>query len=183
MKKWIVRAASVYVFNVVILLLIGWLVPNVRVGWAAVGAALVLTIVALTLKPMLTRVFRGAAAKSSSARTAVGEKTVQYALVFLVELIVWVLTVWFSGVRVDGFFWGYVIPPVLLLVAWVIYDQIDDRVEAKTGALYDTVQSKVRGGAAPQPAPASSESEGTRAGRDELNDGLTPEQRRMLDNL
>ncbi len=187
MKNWLVRVLSLYVFNVVVLLIIGWVTP-VSVGWAVLWAALVLTAASLALKPLLLRVFRGAAAKSASSRTKVGEKTVQYVLVFVVELIVWVLTVWFSGVRVTDWFWGYALPPVLLLIAWVIYDRIDDRVEAKAAALYDAVEAKVGGTqASASDAPAAPETPAnaaaTSAARDELNDGLTPEQRRMLDEL
>lgn len=184
MKKWAVRAVSLYVFNVVVLLLIGWLMSSVSVGWNALWAAVILTLATLALKPTLLKVFRGAAAKSTQTRTKVGEKVVQYVLVFVVELIVWVLTVLLSGVNVHGWFWGYVLPPVYLLIAWVIYDVIDDRVEAKAGAVFDSVQSKVKGGrvsSADASAPAASSQ--TAAAREELKDGLTPEQRRMLNDL
>ncbi|MGL3149514.1 hypothetical protein ACSS7Z_04065 [Microbacterium sp. A82] len=180
MKKWLVRAVSLYVFNVAALLLIGLIMRSVQVGWHALWAAVVLTLATLALKPLLLKLFRQSAAKSASARTRFGEKLVQYVLVFVVELIVWVLTVIFSGVAVHGWFWGYVLPPVYLLIAWVIYDQIDDRIEAKTGAVIGSVRSKMTGTTASDsmpPSPAAS------SGRAELNDGLTPEQRRMLDNL
>lgn len=179
MKNGIVRFVSLYAFNVVVLLLIG-LLPSVRVGLHALWAGVILTLAALFLKPALAGAFRKRAARSAGERTRAGEKVVQYALVYLVELIIWVLTVWLSGVSVRGFFWGYVLPPLALLIGWVIYDQIDDRVRAKAGQLYDGVRTKVRGGAAPTQAPESAQ---TRAGRAELDDGLTAEQRRMLDDL
>ncbi len=106
----------------------------------------------------------------------------QYALVYVVELIIWVLTVWLSGVSVAGFFWGYVLPPLGLLLGWVIYDQVDDRLHAKASEVYDTVQARVQGSRSGSATPAP-ESPQTSAGRAELKDGLTPEQRRMLDNL
>lgn len=188
MKNWIVRAVSLYVFNVVVLLLIGLLMSSVSVGWNALWAAVILTVATLALKPTLLKVFRGAASKSAQTRTKVGEKVVQYVLVFIVELIAWVLTVWLSGVDVRGWFWGYVLPPLYLLLAWVIYDQVDDRIEARTGAVFDTVQSKVKGGRASTAGAAdasasTTQSRSTAAGREELHDGLTPEQRRMLDEL
>ncbi|MES2867434.1 MAG: hypothetical protein V4703_11860 [Actinomycetota bacterium] len=188
MKNWIVRAVSLYVFNVVVLLLIGLLMSSVSVGWNALWAAVILTLATLALKPTLLRMFRGAASKSAQTRTKVGEKVVQYVLVFIVELIVWVLTVWLSGVDVHGWFWGYVLPPLYLLIAWVIYDLVDDRIEARAGAVFDTVQSKVKGGRASTTGSADATaseppSAATRAAGDELADGLTPEQRRMLDEL
>jgi len=179
MKTWIVRFASLYAFNLVVLLLLGLLVPGVTVGWSALWASIILTAATVWLKPVISKAFTGAARRSASQRTAAGDKLVQYGIVFLVELIIWLLVVIFSGVRVHGFFWGWVIPPVALLLAWIVYDRIDDRVEARTAALYDRATGRV-------PGPASGSSGPTAAGRAgaaELQDGLTPEQRRMLDEL
>lgn len=189
MKNWLIRAVSLYVFNVAVLLLIGLLMRSVSVGWHALWASVVLTLATLALKPLLLKMFRGAAAKSVGTRTKVGEKIVQYVLVFVVELIVWILTVILSGVNVNGWFWGYVLPPLYLLIAWVIYDQIDDRIEARTGEVIGSVSSRVSGArTSHRDASASTRSTTTpsstaAAGRDELDDGLTPEQRRMLDEL
>ncbi|MGV9194929.1 hypothetical protein ACQ143_11355 [Microbacterium sp. MC2] len=185
MKTWIVRTVSLYVFNVVVLLLIGLLLPTVRVGWAALWAALVLTLATIWLKPLITKLFTGSAAKSAGSRTKAGEKLVQYGIVFVVELIVWIVVVLLSGVDVRGFFWGWVLPPLLLLLAWVVYDQIDDRVEARAGDLYDRATGRRvdAGSGTAGSVPPAPESPAARAGRDELKDGLTPEQRKMLDDL
>jgi hypothetical protein len=185
MKNGIVRFAALYVFNVVVLLLIGWLSPGVSVGFNALWASVILTLASLFLKPLLTRVFRAAAAKSAGSRTRVGEKVVQYVLVYLVELIIWIAVVWLSGVRASGF-WSYVLPPLFLLLGWVIYDRVDDRLRAKAGEIYDTVQAKVSGArtpGAPQATASATDSRATADAREELHDGLTAEQRRMLDEL
>ncbi|KNY07639.1 phage holin family protein [Microbacterium sp. GCS4] len=181
MKNGIVRFAALYVFNVVVLLLIGWLSPGVSVGFNALWASVILTLASLFLKPLLTSLFRRAAAKSAADRTKAGEKVVQYVLVYLVELIIWVAVVWLSGVRASGF-WSYVLPPLFLLLGWVIYDRVDDRMRAKAGEIYDLAQSKISGQRTNE-TPARPESRSTAEARDELNDGLTPEQRRMLDEL
>ncbi|WEK62412.1 MAG: hypothetical protein P0Y60_06585 [Candidatus Microbacterium colombiense] len=188
MKNGIVRFAALYVFNVAVLLLIGLLFPGVSVGWNVIWAAVILTLAALFVKPTVGAAFRRSAAKSAAERTKIGEKLLQYVLVYLVELIVWVLTVWLSGVRASGF-WAFVLPPLFLLFGWMIYDQIDDRLRAKASELYDVVQGKVQSrrtsGPARADAPASPTAEApeTAAARAELQDGLTPEQRRMLDEL
>ncbi|WP_312170049.1 hypothetical protein [Microbacterium sp.] len=183
MKNGIVRFAALYVFNVAVLLLIGLLSAGVSVGFHALWAAVILTLAALFVKPLLTGAFRKAAAKSAADRTKTGEKVMQYVLVYVVELLIWVAVVWLSGVRASGF-WSYALPPLFLLFGWMIYDQVDDKLRAKAGQLYDAVQSKVSGSGktAPASAPAS-ETRATAAARDELNDGLTPEQRRMFDEL
>ncbi|WP_226532239.1 hypothetical protein [Microbacterium paraoxydans] len=184
MKTVLVRFAALYVFDVAVLLLIGVLLPGVSVGLHALWASVVLTLAALFVKPLLAGAFRRSAAKSAAERTRAGEKVVQYALVYLVELIIWVLTVWLSGVRASGF-WGFVLPPVALLVGWVIYDRVDDRMRAKAGEVYDSVQAKVTGRSRSTPAHTAdtSASPETAAAQEELRDGLTPEQRRMLDEL
>lgn len=182
MKTWIVRFASLYAFNLVVLLLIGLLLPSVSVGWAALWSSVLLTAATIWLKPLISKLFTGAANKSAGQRTAAGETLVQYGIVFVVDLLIWIFVVIFSGVRVGGFFWGWVIPPIVLLIAWIIYDRVDDRIQATAGDLYDKAEAGIRGtrrstattGAAPAVDPAV---------RQELNDGLTPEQRRMLDDL
>lgn len=184
MKSWIVRFASLYVFNVAVLLAIGFLLSSVRVGWAALWAAIVLTAATIWLKPVITRLFARSAAKTAAQRTRTGEKLVQYGIVFVVELIVWALVVIFSGVSVRGIFWGWLLPPLLLLVAWIIYDLVDDKIETRAGSLYDRANAGIRGSrTSSAPAAPAAPSREESIGREELRDGLTPEQRRMLDDL
>lgn len=184
MRNAIVRFAALYVFNVAVLLVLGLVLPSVNVGWHAFWASVILTVAALALKPWLLKRFRSSAAKSADERSRFGEKLVQYAIVFLVELIVWAATVLLSGVTARGF-WGWVVPPIVLLIGWVVYDRVDDRMRAKAGEVYDATSAKLTGKktAPTQPAPPVPEPPATKAGRDELSDGLTPEQRRMLDEL
>jgi len=187
MKNGIVRFAALYVFNVVVLLLIGLLSSRVSVGIHALWAAVILTLAALFVKPVLRGAFAKSAANSAADRTKVGEKTVQYALVYVVELIIWVLTVWLSGVRASGF-WGFALPPLILLFGWMIYDQLDDRLRAKASEVYDTVSATLRRAQGPNSGDAAAsapapDSPATAEARQELNDGLTAEQRRMLDEL
>ncbi|MCH6231900.1 hypothetical protein MK786_14205 [Microbacterium sp. CFH 31415] len=185
MKKWIVRFASLLVFNIVVLLVIGFLTPA-RVGWSALWAGIVLTALAIWIKPAVHSWFRSMAARSANQRTRAGEKVVEFLLAFAVAFLVWIVTVWLSGVSIGGgffgAFWGYVLPPVILLVGWAIYDAIDDKVEAHAGALYDKASggraTTVTAADAPR-IPTAEEA----AGRRELDDGLTDEQRRMLDEL
>ncbi len=188
MRKWVIRFVSLLVFDILVLLLIGWLLPSVRVGWSALWAGILLTAATIWIKPLITAWFTGMAAKSAAQRTKAGEKLVQFGLVLLVAYIVWVLTVLLSGVHVHGWFWGYILPPLMLLVAWIIYDAIDDWAEGHTGRLYDRVTGVQRrtdasAAAASAPSVPTVPTPETRAAQRELNDGLTEEQRRMLDEL
>lgn len=184
MKKWIVRFVSLLVYNVAVLLLIGAL-TSARVGWAALWAGIVMTALVIWVKPLVTTWFRSMAAKSARQRTKVGEALVQGGLAFAVALVVWIGTVLLSRVSVGGF-WGWVLPPLLLLAGWAIYAAIDEKVEAQTSSLYDRAEAGIRGGrrsSSTDAATSAGPSPETRAARAELNDGLTPEQRRMLDEL
>lgn len=183
MKKWIVRFVSLLVFNILVLLVIGFLTPA-HVGWSALWAGIVLTALVIWVKPLVQRWFRSMAAKSAGQRTKAGEKLVEFLLAFAVAFLVWIATVALSGVTVGGWFWGYVLPPVVLLIGWAIYDAVDDRVEAHAGALYDKASGGRSAASADAAAPAVPQNpEAAAAGRRELNDGLTDEQRRMLDEL
>ena len=73
---------------------------------------------------------------------------------------------------------------MIILIGWAIYDAIDDRVEGHAGALYDKATGATaadagaeRVGRPPSPSPEAA------AAQRELQDGLTEEQRRMLDEL
>ena len=186
MKAWLVRFGSLYVFNVVVLVIIGAVLPTVRVGWAAIWASLILTLATIWIKPALTGWFRRRAAKSAHERTRIGEASVQGGLVFLVELLIWIVVVWLSPVVVAGWFWGYLLPPLLLLLAWAIYAAVDDRIEGHAGALYDKatgspVDASSPAGAVPS-APTVTAPKVERPARDPY-EGLTAEQRKMLDEL
>ncbi|WP_248242688.1 hypothetical protein [Microbacterium kunmingense] len=183
MKTWVVRFVSLLVFNIAVLLVIGFLTPA-RVGWAALWAGIVLTAIVIWIKPLLSRWFGGMAARSANRRTRAGEKVAEFFVAFAVAFIVWIATVLFTGVSIGGWFWGWILPPVLLMIGWAIYDVIDDRVEARAGALYDrATRTRAKGPDATGPRPAVADSPATAQGRKEIRDGLTEEQRRMLDEL
>lgn len=183
MKKWVVRFAALYVFNLAVLLLIAFLVPGVSVGWGVLWASVILTAAVIWLKPFIHKVFTGMASRSAGSRTRAGERIVQAVLVFGVELLVWILVVALSGVTVRNWFFGYLLPPLLLLIAWAIYAAIDDRFEARAGALYDRASAGIGGTPADASSPTALPTPEGRAARTELQDGLTEEQRRMLDEL
>lgn len=178
MKAWIVRFASLYVFNVIVLLVIGLLTPA-HVGWAVLWAAVILTLAELFVKPVLQRLFARSAAKSASERTRAGEALVQGGIVLLVAAIIWVITLVLTGVNARGsWFWAYVLPPVILAIGWFVYARIDDRIEAQASLYYDKAEAGIRGRGA-----ASAEQPAEAAPTVTPDDGLTPEQRKMLDDL
>lgn len=188
MKNWIVRIGTLLVFNIAVLLLIVLLVPSVRGAWSALWGAVILTAATLWIKPLLTKWFAGQAAKRSGELSKAGIKSISALSVFVVAVVVWILTLLLSGIHVVGWFWGYVIPPIALLIAWLIYDRVDDKLEAHAARLYDSATGKKQSvdaaataGAAPTAPPAPPAPNGqTRVAAD---NGLTAEQQKMLDDL
>lgn len=176
MRNGIIRFGSLLVFNAAVLLLIGFFTPA-RVGLGALWAALVMTVLVLFVKPLVTRWFQSMAAKSRDERTGVGEGLVQLFLVLAVAWVVWVLTVIFSGVSTAGsWLWAYVLPPIIIAIGWAVYAKIVDRIEARAGKIYDRIDQRTD--RAPSAPSATAD-----AARAEANDGLTAEQRKLLDEL
>lgn len=178
MKSWIVRFASLYVFNIVVLIVIDLLTPA-RVGFHVIWAAVILTLAEMFVRPLVHGWMSKAAAKSAGQRTRAGEALVQVGIVFVVAAVVWVLTLLLSGATARGWFWAWVLPPVIISIGWLVYARIDSRLQATAGSLYD----RIRGSGAAPAASTPPVSPATAEARQELKDGLTPEQRRMLDEL
>ena len=149
MKTWVVRLLSLWAFNVIVLLVIALVMGQVvAVGWSAPWAALLLTVATVWLRPAIRKFFQKRAAGSVHRRTKVGEKVLQLGIVLLVALIVWVAVVLLSGVNTTGWISWWVFPPIILAIAWAVWDAIAARVEAKGQELY----VKALGGPA-SPAP------------------------------
>lgn len=188
MKNWIVRVGTLLVFNIAVLLLIVLLVPGVRGAWSVLWGAVILTAATLWIKPLLTKWFVGAAAKKSGELSKLGLKSLTALSVFVVAFIVWILTILLSGIHVVGWFWGYAIPPIALLIAWLIYDGVDDKLEAQAGRLYDSATGKNRAvdaAATPNAATTTTPVPPVPNGQTRVaaDDGLTPEQRKMFEDL
>lgn len=146
MRKWIVRLCTLFVFNFVVLLLIGLMLDSVDIPiLASLAAALVLTLATVWIRPALNALARRQAAKSTRESSRLVQWLVSALAVFLVALAVWVLTVALTNVYVEGWLWGYVIPPLALLLAWFIYDLIADRLEERAGRVYDNADRKLSG--------------------------------------
>ena len=178
MKAWVVRFVSLYVFNVVVLLLIGLLTPA-HVGWAVFWASVVLTLAELFVKPLLQGAFAKSAAQTAGERTRAGEALVQGLIVLAVAAIVWIITLLLTGVNARGsWFWAYVLPPIVIAIGWFVYSKIDDRLQRRAGDLYDRAEARIRGTNRPETTTGAAPAAGPL-----LDDGLTPEQRKMLDDL
>lgn len=143
-KKWIVRLGTLLVFNVAVVALIAFLVPQVNARFSGVfWGAVILTLATVWIKPALTSAATSAANRGAATRSRGAQRAVAALAVFLVAVVVWLLTVWLTRVSVQGWFWGYVLPPVGLLIAWFVYDRIDDALERQASKLYDAADRKL----------------------------------------
>ena len=110
----------------------------------------------------------------------------QFFLVLAIAFVVWVLTVIFSGVQVHGWILGWIIPPVFVLIGWAIYEAIDDRVEAHASERSrqgGCRHPRLKGDRHRRPQRPPFGRTVDPAARKELDDGLTAEQRQMLEDL
>ncbi len=178
MRTWIIRFASLFVFNIAVLLVIGIFTPA-KVGWSVIWASLVMTALVLFVKPLAERWAQTEAEKTRPHRSRTGEQFIQLLIVFALAGAVWVATLIFSGVNAgDSWFWSFVLPPIIIGAGWFVYAKVSDRIEAKAGELYDRVDP-ARGTPATTTVPSAAE----HLGRAELADELTPEQRALLEDL
>lgn len=155
MKRWVVRVGTAFVFNILVLLVVVWLVSAVHGSWSVLWASLVFTLATLFLKPFFHRFFlaQGERLRDNKAAWLKG-KVLTYLVSYVVALVIWILTVVFSGIHVTGLFWGWVAPPIIVLVGWIVYDQLDDVLEARAGDLYDAAQRRASGKEPPAPPSA-----------------------------
>jgi F0F1-type ATP synthase membrane subunit c/vacuolar-type H+-ATPase subunit K len=177
MKAWVVRFVSLYVFNVVVLLLIGLLTP--AHGWAAIWASVVLTLAELFVK-LLQGAFAKSAAKTAGERTRAGEALVQGLIVLAVAAIVWIITLLLTGERTRQLVLG--VRPAPDHHRDRLVRVFEDRRSA-AAARRRPVRPR-RGAHSGHESPRDDGRYGIHRHRPGalLDDGLTPEQRKMLDD-
>lgn len=138
MRKWVIRFGALFVFDYIVLIAMGLAMPRVQVGpIPALWAAFLLAAATLWIKPVVGRLFSKMAADETGERSRFVSWLVRSLVVFAVAFVIWLIVVALSAVNVAGWLWGYVWPPVVLLVVWWIYDAIDDRFEARAAKVYD----------------------------------------------
>lgn len=143
-----------------------------------IWASLVMTALVLFVKPIAEKWARKKVEQTRQGRSRAREQLVQFLVVLALAGGVWVATLMLTGVNAGGsWFWAFVLPPIIIAIGWWVYALISDRIEAKAGELYDRLGNGKNEGAPASPSAAE------QAGRAELKDGLTPEQRKMLNDL
>jgi len=129
-RSWVVKTIALLLFNIVAVLVI---VLRPAAAGASIGTvlwgAIVLTVLSLFIKPLLHRWLLDNAGQVSLSRK-LSSKVLSYVILYLVALIIWFLLVIFSGVQITNFLTTLIVPPLVLLAAWFIYDLVDDRLEA-----------------------------------------------------
>ncbi|HCX84339.1 MAG TPA: hypothetical protein DHV14_04200 [Micrococcales bacterium] len=143
-KRWVVRLVALTLFNIAVVLAIVLIVPQVTGGLLAmIGAGIVLALATVWIRPALSRYATRKAQAGAPRRSPGTQRLVAALAVFLVAAVIWVLTVLLTDIDVHGWFWGYVVPPLVLLVAWWIYAQVVDSLEAKVASAYDAADRKL----------------------------------------
>ncbi|WP_050761782.1 hypothetical protein [Beutenbergia cavernae] len=146
MRAWIVRLGALLVFNLIVVVAIVLFVPGVRGSWGVLWAAVVLTAATVWVKPLITSFLTDQAGNWAGRPRWLAGKVLTYAIVYVVAFVIWLLTVILSDVNVHGWFLGYVLPPLIVIVGWFVYDMVDDRFEATAGNAYDAAHRRMTGG-------------------------------------
>lgn len=140
------RIGTLFVFNLAVLALTVTLMPRVHATFLSYfWASLFLTIATVWIRPALTALARSQADKRTADRNRIVRWLVSGLAVFLVALGVWALTVYLTGVSVDGWVWGYLYPPIALLIGWFIWDVARDQLEERAARLYDSADRRLSG--------------------------------------
>lgn len=131
MRRWIVRLIALYLFDLIVLVLIGLITTRVQVPFPAVlWAALILAFATMWVKPAVHGALRSLVKREGDrTRSKFAEFVVQAVIVYAVALAVWVVVVWLTNVRTEGFLSAYLLPPIALLLAWGAYSLISGAVE------------------------------------------------------
>ncbi|MHC6221341.1 hypothetical protein [Arthrobacter sp. MMS24-S77] len=133
MRAWVIRIGIALVFNAITL----WaasVLPGVRLGGGFLWAVVVFTVATLLIKPGMTALIAlgGARLHSRSGRAG---KLLSSAAGLLATLGILILTgIFSSGFRINGIV-GWVAATVVIWLASLIYNFVDDGLEARATAL------------------------------------------------
>lgn len=143
-RAWVIRLVTLTLFNVAVLALIVWLLPGVRgKTFGILWGAVLLTAATIWIKPALMSVARRQVGKGAAQRSAGTQRWFASLAVFVVAFVIWLLMIWLTDLRVVGWFWGYLLPPIALLIAWWLYDVVDDQLEKTVGNAYDSASGAI----------------------------------------
>jgi uncharacterized membrane protein YvlD (DUF360 family) len=142
MKTWGIRIGLALVANI-ITLWIASIIPGFHINnfGAFVIAAIIFTLATLFVKPIIVKFLTNQAGKYSSRSKYLAGKSLTYIVgIVATGVIVWLTWLISRGIGFNVF--GFIIGTIIIWAASLVYDIVDDRLEARVGAIVDDVADK-----------------------------------------
>ncbi|WP_223693568.1 phage holin family protein [Leifsonia poae] len=136
MRKWVLLVGVAFVINLILLLVVVLLLPQVKGGIGVLWAAIVLTAATVLIKPALTTFLTNRGTRLQSRASWLRGKTLTYLVDLVVTFAVFWIAVVFSSVRITSF-WGWFWGTLILWAGFIVYDLFEDRIRKRAGDLYD----------------------------------------------
>lgn len=141
-RNWVIRLVSLYIFSFVAFLLLGFINSSFSNGFFHLfWSALIFTLATVFVKPIVSSFAQKTAEGLKQGKTSTAARVIEYVAVFAVALVIWlILSV--LGAAQNPHWFSWILSPVLLLVAWAIYDVVDEKIEAQVAKGYDAATRK-----------------------------------------
>lgn len=144
-RNWVIRLVSLYAFSFVAFLVMGLVMPSFRIGfWHTFWAALIFTLATVFVKPIVSSFAQKTAAGLQQGKTPLVARIIEYVAVYIVAVIIWIIVTMLTSLHNTGF-WSFLIAPLFLWVAWIVYDIVDETIERAVGKGYDAAARKFDG--------------------------------------
>lgn len=144
MKLWLIRIGIAFVFNAITL----WaasILPGVRVGQGFWWAVLVFTAATVLVRRLVGKILGRPGSNQPSRAAAFGSRAVEAGAGLISTLVILLATSMFSdGFRISGPV-GWIIVTVVIWAASLVYDFVDDGLEAKAAQLLGGPAERRRG--------------------------------------
>ncbi|WP_426996118.1 hypothetical protein [Pseudarthrobacter sp. N5] len=141
MKVWAIRIGIALIFNA-ITLWVASVLPGIRLGGGFLGAVAIFTAATLLIKPLITSFLTRRGEGLGSRATWLRGKALTVIVGLLATLGILMLTgIFSSGFNISGLT-GWVLATVVIWAASLVYDFVDDGLEARARKLIDGISSR-----------------------------------------
>ncbi len=145
-RNWVIRLVSLYVFSYVAFIVMGLFNSSFRVGlFHAFWAALIFTLATVFVKPIVSSFAQKTAEGLKQGKTSTVGRIIEYVAVYVVALVIWWIVAAFTAAE-NTHWWSMFVAPLFLMVAWIIYDIVDESIERTVAKGYDAAARKLDGG-------------------------------------
>lgn len=144
-RNWVIRLVSLYIFSFAAFLVMGLVNYSFRIGFFQLfWAALIFTLATIFVKPVVSAFAQKTAEGLKQGKTSTASRVIEYLAVYVVAVVIWMLVSWLTRLH-NAHWWDFFIAPLFLLVAWFIYDMVDEAIQRTVAKGYDAAARKLDG--------------------------------------